>query len=505
MVIAMADTQCQSKKPIDPCGIIIFGASGDLTFRKIMPALYKLFCNDSLPGSFFVLGCGRTGLATEAFRQKMHDAICTKGECDLVRWKDFAHKLYYATLDYNDKASYSSMAQTLSELDRYYATGKNRLLYLAIPPFLFETVISKIGEAGLAGEDGCTEHWTRLVVEKPFGSDLKSAAALNEVLGRYFKEHQIYRIDHYLAKETVQNILIFRFANSILEPVWNRDFIASVDICAAETLGVEHRAGYYERAGVLRDMFQNHILQLLSLVAMEPPAQFLPEMVRDEKAKVFQSLRPFTPARLAEDIVLGQYGSGIVEGKSVPAYRNELGVDPASLTPTYAMMKVFIDNWRWQGVPFYLMSGKRLAEKLSRIIIQFKDVPHSIFRNIISTSITANRLTFIIQPDEKISLTFQAKNPGTAVCLRPITMEFIYAGDKGKKFDAYEKVLLDCLNGDQMLALRQDSEELSWSFLTPLIEDCERCIKTDKILEFYEAATWGPPAAEKVRPPHGEH
>lgn len=494
----MEDTQCLCKKPSDPCGIIIFGASGDLTFRKIMPALYKLFCNDSLPGSFFVLGCGRTGLDAEAFRQKMHDAVCTRGECDLARWKDFAQKLYYETLDYNDKSSYTAMARTLSALEGQYATGKNRLLYLAIPPFLFEPVISKIGEAGLACEDGCSGHWTRIVVEKPFGSDLKSAAALNGVLGRHFQEHQIYRIDHYLAKETVQNILVFRFANSILEPIWNRQYIDYVDICAAEIIGVEHRAGYYEQAGVLRDMFQNHMLQLLSLVAMEPPAQFLSEMVRDEKAKVFRSLRPFDTTAIDRDLVLGQYAAGAIEGKSVPAYRQEPGVHPQSLTPTYAMMRLFVDNWRWQGVPFYLMSGKRLGQKLTRIIVQFKDVPHTIFRNIISSSIAANRLTFDIQPHERITLTFQAKNPGTAVCLRPISMEFSYDSDRGRIFDAYEKVLLDCMNGDQMLALRQDSEELCWSFLTPLIDDCERCIQKDRILQFYPSGSNGPETAERM-------
>jgi glucose-6-phosphate 1-dehydrogenase len=430
----------------------------------------------------------------------MHDAVCAKGECELVRWQGFAQKLSYAALDYNDQASYDSLARTIGELDRRYGTGSNRLLYLALPPFLFETVINKIGGAGLAAESAADWSWSRIVVEKPFGSDLKSAIALNDVLGRYFQERQIYRIDHYLAKETVQNILVFRFANSILEPIWNRQYIDYVDICAAETVGVEHRAGYYEQAGVLRDMFQNHILQLLSLVAMEPPAQFLPEMVRDEKAKVFRSLKPFDTAALDRDLVLGQYAAGTTDGGSVPAYRQEPGVDPRSLTPTYAMLKVYIDNWRWQGVPFYLMSGKRLRQKLSRIIVQFKDVPHTIFRNIISSGIAANRLTFDIQPHERISLTFQAKSPGTAVCLRPISMEFSYDGDRERIFEAYEKVLLDCMNGDQMLALRQDSEELCWSFLTPLIDDCERCIKTDKILQFYPAGSRGPETALKMNP-----
>ncbi|MEI6126538.1 MAG: glucose-6-phosphate dehydrogenase, partial [Pseudomonadota bacterium] len=408
--------------PTDPCAIIIFGASGDLTARKILPALYKLFIHDSLPKSFFVLGCARTEIDDEVFRLKMKESVQEIGITSLVRWKEFASRLYYFRIQYDDKESYAGLPRILAELEAKHETGGNRLCYLAIPPFLFETVIGMIGQCGLLHEHDRISPWSRIVVEKPFGSDLKTAVELNTVLRQYFHEHQIYRIDHYLAKETVQNILVFRFANSILEPLWNRDYIEYVDICAAETLGVEHRAGYYEKAGVLRDMFQNHILQLLALLAMEPPAHFLPEMVRDEKAKVFQSLRPFPEGAIEDNIVLGQYASGMIKGESVPAYRDEPGVDRQSLTPTFAMLKVFIDNWRWQGVPFYLMSGKRLAERLSRIVIQFKDVPHSIFRNIIAHSISANRLIFTIQPDEKITLTFQAKNPGTGVCLRPINM-----------------------------------------------------------------------------------
>lgn len=488
----MSLNPCSCQKPADPFALVIFGASGDLTYRKVMPALHKLFCADLLPESFYVVGCGRTDMSTEAFREKMHDAICAQGNCDLGLWKDFIRRLYYLPVMYDDFASYQGLRVNLASLDAAHNVIGNRLIYLAVPPFLFQTVIEMIGNSGLAEERAIDVSWPRIIVEKPFGTDLKSAVDLNHVLGRYFEERQIYRIDHYLAKETVQNILVFRFANAILEPVWSRQYVDRVEICAAETVGVEHRAGYYERAGVLRDMFQNHMLQLLSLVAMEPPAHFLADMVRDEKAKVFRSLRPFDGASIGDSILLGQYTRGLIGGASVCGYREEPGVDPLSLTPTYARLKVFIENWRWQGVPFYLMSGKRLKEKKTSIVVQFKDVPHSIFRNIISGDIASNRLVFEIQPSERIILSFQAKNPGATVCLKPINLEFNYAQEKERILDAYEKVLLDCLNGDQMLALRQDSEELCWSFLTPLIEDCERCIHKEKALRFYPAGTWGP-------------
>jgi len=354
-----------------------------------------------------------------------------------------------------------------------------------------------IGKVGLSREGKDGGGWSRIVVEKPFGRDLNTAIELNRALQEFFEERQIFRIDHYLAKETVQNILMFRFANAIFEPLWNRRYIDYVNITASETLGVEYRAGYYEQAGVIRDMFQNHMMQVLALTAMEPPTLFEADRVLEEKVKVYRSLRPFPVDALQDHLILGQYHPGTIDGRRVPAYREEPGVSDDSLTPTFAMMKVFVDNWRWQGVPFYLASGKRLAEKLTQITIQFKQVPHSMFRQTLGDTIKANRLVLGIYPEEKITLTFQTKNPGAVVCLRSVTMDFNYQQSyTGPLLDAYEKVLLDCMMGDQMLFLRQDGVELCWDFLTPIIEECETCGGMADMLHPYEAGGWGPPAIE---------
>jgi glucose-6-phosphate 1-dehydrogenase len=488
---------CRFDPPTDPCLIVILGASGDLTSRKIIPSLYRLFVLGSLPRDFAVLGCSRTQLDSPAFRSRLQQGL-EQAAADMSRWAEFSEKLYYQQLLYDEKASFDGLAAAIARISDTHQTGSNCLYYLAIPPLLFETVITLLGQAGLAAEPAGA--WRRIIVEKPFGSDLQSAVRLDGILGACFQERQIYRIDHYLAKETVQNILAFRFANAILEPLWNRKHIEYVEICALETLGIENRAGYYEKAGVLRDMFQNHMLQLLSLVAMESPVQFKTEHVRTRKAGVFKSLRPFGLEDISSHIVLGQYTEGVVDGHLVAGYRQEPGVDPQSLTPTFAGMKVFIDNRRWQGVPFYLTSGKRMSEKLTKIIVQFRDVRTSVFRNSMMSSGSPNRLTFSIQPREEISLSFRAKNPGPVMCLRPIDLAFSYDSHSQGKIDAYEKVLIDCLNGDQMLSLRQDCEELCWAFLTPLIEDCEQCIRTERILHFYPAGSPGPAEAEHIRP-----
>lgn len=482
---------CLLEQTPDPCAIVIVGASGDLTSRKLIPALFNLHQTGALPEPFFILGCARTPLNSARFREKMKDGLREKGAVDPPAWQAFSACLQYQTIDYEDPSTFTRLGETLEALEGRFPVGGNRVFYLSIPPALYPATVEMLGKAGLAAEG--KPGWVRIVVEKPFGRDLASAKELDRTLHAHFREHQIFRIDHYLAKETVQNILMFRFANAIFEPLWNRQYIAGVHITAAETLGVAHRAGYYEGTGVLRDMFQNHMMQLLALTAMEPPSRFEAEQVRDEKAKTYRALRPFPVEALWESLVLGQYGAGEINGKAVRAYRDEPGVDPESLTPTFARMKLFLDNWRWQGVPFYLTSGKRLPEKRTEITIQFKEVPHAMFRNTLGESISANRLTLSIYPQEKIYLTFQTKNPGARVCLRSVTMDFNYHQNySGPRLDAYEKVLLDCMLGDQMLFWRQDGVELCWGFLTPILRECESCGDRARMLLPYESGAWGP-------------
>jgi len=482
----------------DPCMIVIVGASGDLTARKIVPALFNLYLNDGLPDPFLVVGCARTNLSDQKFRDKMKTALLTAGTTlDVSKWESFAQLLHYQAIDYEEPSSFMKLAGSLRELDTKHGTGGNRVFYLAIPPSLYKSTAQMLGMAGLSIESEKDNGWSSIVVEKPFGRDLNTAIDLDRSLHEHFQEHQIFRIDHYLAKETVQNILMFRFANAIFEPIWNRRYIDHVSITAAETLGVEHRAGYYEQTGVLRDMFQNHMMQLLALTAMEPPSLFEANRIQDEKVKVYRSLRPFPTGDLQNYLTLGQYGAGSIGGNRVPAYRDEQGIRTDFLTPTFATMKVFLDNWRWQGVPFYLTSGKRLPKKLTEIFIQFKEVPHSMFRRTLGEQIIANRLILEIYPDEKISMTFQTKNPGAKVCLRSVTMDFNYHQNyTSLVLDAYEKVLLDCMLGDHMLFWRQDGVELCWSFLTPILKECETCANRGEALLTYDSGTWGPKAVK---------
>jgi glucose-6-phosphate 1-dehydrogenase len=490
---------CLAAEPSDPCTIVILGATGDLTARKLVPALFDLYLEDGLPQPFQIVGCGRTELSSQAFRDHMEKALIAADMFDQQRWQAFASAIHYHHIQYDDLQSYLDLAASLKALDIKFNTRGNRIFYVALPPMLYMPVAQMIGRAGLSAENHNGNGWSRIVIEKPFGINLKTAQDLDQSLHLHFKEHQIYRIDHYLAKETVQNLLMFRFANSLFEPIWNRRYIDYVRIMATETLGIEHRAGYYEQSGILRDMFQNHMMQLLALTAMEPPSRFEADIVRDETVKVFRALRPFPVENIQEHLTLGQYAAGINNGKPVQAYREEPGVNVDSLTPTFAMMKVFLDNWRWQGVPFYLTSGKRLAKKITEIAIQFKTVPHSMFRRTLGEAIIANRLTMGIYPDEKIKLTFQTKNPGAAMCLRTVTMDFEYHQNySGPILDAYEKVLIDCMLGDQMLFWRQDGIEKSWSFLTPVLDECETCGDQAGRLHFYEAGSHGPKAVQAL-------
>jgi glucose-6-phosphate 1-dehydrogenase len=491
---------CMLPNRAEPCVVIIIGASGDLTSRKIVPSLFRLFINGDLPNPCVILGCARTKLSDDEFRDNMQSACLSSNQTNVAEWQRFSKILFYRSINYENINAYKRLAQEIRTLDGKYSTHGNKLMYFAVPPSLYTSISDMLGKAGLAIEGQNGNGWSRVIIEKPFGRDLISAMILDGTLHEHFKEHQIFRIDHYLAKETVQNILTFRFANAIFEPLWNRNYIDHVHIIAAETLGVEHRAGYYEQAGVLRDMFQNHMMQLLALTAMESPSLFEADRVRDEKVKVYRSLRAFNVENLQDHLVVGQYGAGTVDGRRVPAYRDEPRVNPDSLIPTFAMMKVFLDNWRWKGVPFYLTSGKRLARKLTEIYIQFKDVPHSMFSQTLKENIIANRLILGIYPDEKISLTFQTKNPGARMCLRSVNMDFNYHQDySGPAVDAYEKAFLDCMLGDQMLFWRKDGVELCWSFLTPILEECETCGDRAETLLPYNAGSWGPKALKDLR------
>jgi glucose-6-phosphate 1-dehydrogenase len=477
-----------------PFGLIIFGASGDLTKRKIIPSLYRLDRNNFLPENFFVLGAARTEMTGEVFQEEMREAVkaAHPEDFDESAWEGFARRLYYQPVDYDSQDSYRALLESCRPLQRKHQTGRNLIIYLAVPPTVYETIIANAGAVGFPEENG---GYTHIVIEKPFGRDLESARRLNGILRTYFKEPQIYRMDHYLAKETVQDILMFRFANSIFEPLWNRRYIDHVQITVSETIGVEHRAGYYEKAGVIRDMFQNHIFQLLALVAMEPPSVFEAERVRDEKVKVFRSMRPFPLESLGDCVAAGQYGKGKVEGFQAAGYREEPGVSPESVTPTFAALKVMIDNWRWQGVPFYLRSGKRLSRRKAEISIHYKPVPHLMFARTLEERIEPNMLVLRVQPDEGISIYFQTKNPGSKVCLRPVLMDFSYP--KVFFLSDYERILLDCMQGDQMLFVREDGVNEAWALLTPLIERLEARTRPEEFPN-YASGSAGPAEADRL-------
>jgi glucose-6-phosphate 1-dehydrogenase len=491
---------CTLETVKEPLILVIFGATGDLTARKVFPAVYNLVRTHTLPQPFLILGIGRSPLSLSMFQENMKAALVKAQNREPADWETLARSIAYLQLDYSNPRDYLRLKQTLRNLDPNGHTRGNVLFYLAVPPAGYATIAENLGKAGLSREHEQGNGRISLVVEKPFGRDLDSARALDRTLHAWFREHQIFRIDHYMAKETVQNILMFRFANAMFEPLWNRSYIDFIEIRAWESLGVEHRAGYYDQAGVLRDMFQNHMMMLLALCTMEPPSLFESERVRDERSKVYRALQPFPVDKINERLVLGQYASNLVNGQPVAGYVEEPGVDPESLTPTYARMKVFIDNWRWQGVPMFLTSGKRMAEKRTEIIIQFKKVPCSMFHRILGDHITANRLVLGIHPDECVDLTFQAKTPGTRVCLRPVHMHFDYAkGYEDPMFDDYEKILLDCMLGDQTLFWRQDAVELCWGFLTPILEECD-CPDRKTTLYPYPAGINGPVEAQHIKP-----
>lgn len=481
---------CLIEERSSSCSITIFGASGDLAHRKLFPSLFYLYTEGHLPPNFFFMGVGRTAMTDESFREKIQTGL--PAGSDRAKVQQFLERCFYVTGEYADQNLYRQLNTALSDLDKKFNVGSRRIFYLSTPPSLYSPVINQLGKSGLAYADISDKScWVRVVIEKPFGSSLESAQKLNRDITAILTEDQIYRIDHYLAKETVQNILMFRFANVLFEPVWNRNFIDHVQITAAEQLGVEHRAGYYEQAGVLRDMFQNHLLQLLALIAMEPPSKLTANMVRSKRGDVLRAIRPLKESEVEQNSVCAQYGPGDINGLSVVGYKQEPGVNPASRTATFAAVRFEIDNWRWQGVPFYIRSGKRLAERVVEIAVQFKRVPTSIFQPLMADDLSPNVLIFRIQPDEGISMQFEAKKPGPKMCMSTVTMDFGYAEIfKGPQPESYARLFLDTMLGDQMLFARSDGVEDSWRIIDPIAQYWEN--PSGKPLPEYLAGSWGP-------------
>jgi glucose-6-phosphate 1-dehydrogenase len=479
----------------EPQILTIFGASGDLTHRKLIPALYQMRLDRRLPPEITIVGVARRDWSHEYFREHSRQGIeeFGNGIQDETAWNEFAQGLYYCPGDIDKPESYQKLKAFLGEIDTERRTMGNRVFYLSVSPNFFPEAIKQLGAAGMLSDP--QKH--RLVIEKPFGRDLASARVLNRVVRKYCEEQQIYRIDHYLGKETVQNLLVLRFANAIFEPLWNRNYIDHVQITVAETVGVEDRAGYYESAGALRDMIQNHLMQVFSLTAMEPPNSLDADSIRTEKVKVLEATRLADLHDLNRSAIRGQYQAGWMKGDAIPSYRDEPGVAPGSVTNSFVAMKFMVDNWRWKGVPFYLRTGKRLPKKVSEIAVQFKEVPWLIFQSA-SRQANPNVLTMQIYPNEGISLQFEAKMPGADLRTRTVDMDFNYQSAFGvKSSDAYDRLLIDCMLGDQTLFTRSDEVEEAWRIVTPALSAWEADTEPSSI-PLYEAGTWGPLAAEDL-------
>jgi glucose-6-phosphate 1-dehydrogenase len=489
------------ERRIPPCSVLIFGANGDLTMRKLLPALYRLAYERKLPSGFSIVGNSRTRMSHEEFRGKMRDSVqkfIENSPFDEELWEDFAKGLFYIPGDLGDPQCFADLKAQLDEIEAARGTGGNVLFYLSTQPSFYASVVEQLGASGLARHE---KGWRRVVIEKPFGHDLESAQELHRRISAVFAEEDVYRIDHYLGKETVQNVLAFRFGNSIFEPLWNRRYINHVQVTAAESIGVEGRGAFYQEAGALRDMIQNHLLQVMATVAMEPPPVFEADSVRDERAKLLRSIRIWKPEEVAANCVKGQYGPAKVGNAEIAGFREEPGVKPDAQTDTYAAVTFFVDNWRWAGVPFYVRTGKRLPKRVTDIAIRFNEAPLSLFSGEESGSdsplAAPNLLILRIQPDEGISLRFQSKDPaGGGMKLRPVSMDFNYGSSFGTRTpSAYETLLLDALSGDSTLYTRQDMVEASWRAVEPILKHWEH---THFDLPNYSAASWGPAAADEM-------
>ena len=491
-------------RPADSCVMVIFGATGDLTQRKLLPALYNLARARLLSPHFAIIGASVDDLAPEAFREHMLDAIraYATDELDLEVLSWFESRIYYVSGDFRDAEFYQRLKALCAEVRGSQNIEDNLFYYLATSPTFFGEIIRQLGQAGMAQEEG--DSWRRVIIEKPFGHDLESARDLNADIRKVLRERQIYRIDHYLGKETVQNILVFRFANSIFEPIWNRRYIDHVQITAAETVGVERRGAYYDTAGALRDMVPNHLFQLLSLTTMEPPVSFEADSVRDEQTKVLNSVQIPTPEDVLSRMARGQYGEGLIEGVEVPGYRKEANVVPDSRTETFVAMKMMIDNWRWADVPFYLRTGKRMASRATEIVIQFRRAPLVLFRNTAIEQLRTNRLVIHIQPNEGISLQFGAKVPGPVMKLGSVKMDFDYEDYFGSTPDTgYERLFLDCMMGDATLFQRADMVEAGWSLIQPVLDVWKAL--PPRSFPNYAAGSWGPRESEELLERDGRH
>lgn len=501
----MIDTDISSRIPSlqenlpASCTMVIFGASGDLTKRKLVPSLFNLFRKGQLPEGFVMLGFSRSTQDHYEFRDSMHEALQEFGHKEYyseATWERFSQKLFYISADFNDEKSYDELIAKLKEIEDGRGKDRNRLFYFAVPPSAYPIITEHLGRKGL-NQPADDQSWTRIIIEKPFGHDLESARELNEQIGACFTEQQTYRIDHYLGKETVQNLLVLRFGNGIFEPIWNRNYIDHVQITAAETVGIEGRAGYYEQAGALRDMIQSHLLQVLAHIAMEPPVSFEADSVRNEVVQVFQSIQPMTPALVEQSTVRGQYTEGVVEGKKVVGYKQEPNIDPNSKTETFAAVRLFIDNWRWAGVPFYVRSAKRMPKRVTEVRLVFRHIPHVIFRMMGKEVLDSNVLVIRIQPDEGISLKFTAKQPGSGMHIRPVSMNFFYKESFNAEIgEAYERLILDCMLGDPTLYARRDAVEESWAIITPILNAWQE--QGIDSLPTYPAGSWGPDESDQL-------